>query len=131
MCGEKKAALPALSPGEGSPPLCGEKSRALRVWRYSWGSPPYTRGKEALVQSVILGLGITPAYAGKRGCGRTSSAVWWDHPRIRGEKTDENQTKLEGVGSPPHTRGKGLPAPRPRRHLGITPAYAGKSSLPW
>ena len=72
---------------------------------------------------------ITPAYAGKRDLFRCMTRMTEDHPRIRGEKALIQGRTLAGVGSPPHTRGKGLRAVGPHDDLGITPAYAGKRTM--
>ena len=71
--------------------------------------------------------GITPAYAGKSS--RVSSFLWlfWDHPRVCGEKAYSKVIAGSLWGSPPRMRGKGKVGPFPALHSGITPAYAGKS----
>ena len=67
------------------------------------------RGKEGLRGVLGLGMGITPAYAGKRGW--IAVVVFYE------------------PGSPPRMRGK-VPLPLlPLPGLGITPAYAGKSHV--
>ena len=49
------------------PRLCGEKLwRVLTILREK-GSPPPMRGKGPYAAAGRFGLGITPAYAGKRG----------------------------------------------------------------
>ena len=55
--------------------------------------------------------------------------MFWDHPRLRGEKCNLLYTLTDEEGSPPLTRGKvkaRLTIPEPIR---ITPAYAGKRYL--
>ena len=75
----------------------------------------------------MLRAGITPAHAGKSaGCHVVSSSKR-DHPRTRGEKTEEDFLHLATDGSPPHTRGKGCNDFRYLRRQRITPAHAGKS----
>ena len=71
---------------------------------------------------------ITPAYAGKRAFELQVAAVPGDHPRVRGEKTSLSTISPGWTGSPPRTRGKAILVLLPGRVLGITPAYAGKSS---
>ena len=51
----------------------------------------------------------------------------WDHPRVCGEKSYESRHTGERLGSPPRMRGKVVHGGLHRVHLGITPAYAGKS----
>ena len=85
------------------------------------------RGKE--VQGLLQDLvgGITPAYAGKRCSARTPTFRTWDHPRVCGEKTEEQKERAEYLGSPPRMRGKVEGAIKGCLCDGITPAYAGKS----
>ena len=45
------------------------------------------RGKAVVFNSKTYGLGITPAYAGKRGLGEAGHPPHGDHPRVCGEKT--------------------------------------------
>ena len=49
-----------------------------------------------------------------------------DHPRTRGEKCAALRVDLQVVGSPPHTRGKGLSFHGLSNGGRITPAHAGK-----
>ena len=68
------------------PRMCGEKaSFVLVVWSRA-GSPPHVRGKGAGFTFVPLILRITPACAGKRRCKAASVWLYWDHPRMCGEK---------------------------------------------
>ena len=48
------------------PRVCGEKVRLPHLVLNRLGSPPRMRGKEYPVPPQFPGLGITPAYAGKR-----------------------------------------------------------------
>ena len=88
------------------PRTCGEKMDYDDAGVEMQGSPPHVRGKDAVKRHSACGLGITPAYAGKRAlfpAGRTAPR---DHP--------------------PHVRGKAiirLQSPMVER---ITPACAGK-----
>ena len=83
-------------------------------------------------------LRITPAYAGKRNGACTHTTIQTDHPRICGEKPVVQALSRFVKGSPPHTRGKGIPPVMGDRDPRITPAYAGKRinllpdrCLPW
>ena len=69
---------------------------------------------------------ITPACAGKSGCGRRWFALSPDHPRMRGEEFTTRTGSSAGMGSPPHARGRGEHQHRGRHLAGITPACAGK-----
>ena len=72
--------------------------------------------------------GITPACAGKRLRIGVRYAQRKDHPRVCGEKRQGNMNKEVKVGSPPRMRGKASHHEVCVLVLGITPAYAGKSS---
>ena len=106
---------------------CGEKIPRTRATRAVWGSPPHMRGKAEQTALGALEGRITPAYAGKRLWQSLLRLRRWDHPRICGEKERRHRRISNGMGSPPHMRGKvrrsllSCPAHR------ITPAYAGKS----
>ena len=88
------------------------------------------RGKVASEKTLLIGTGITPAYAGKSLCLLRQKDDVWDHPRLCGEKMLWGRWNLYILGSPPPMRGK-APARAHRRALDrITPAYAGKSPAP-
>ena len=88
------------------------------------------RGKAHFKQALLEHLGITPAYAGKRNCGRQSRCSTSDHPRVCGEKFFAAYGAMPLSGSPPRMRGKvgALYCKSPVD--GITPACAGKSTHP-
>ena len=77
----------ALNCVEDHPRLCGEKIRLESALCCSIGSPPPMRGKVPVVASVVLVVGITPAYAGKSDAGASLRRWLEDHPRLCGEKT--------------------------------------------
>ena len=111
------------------PRVGGEKVFLIVMVSKTRGSPPRGRGK---VDGGFLGgcgLGITPAWAGKRSLHLNSSALKWDHPRVGGEKHNHSYQQGLERGSPPRGRGKGcFFRPCPKR-TGITPAWAGKSKI--
>ena len=72
-------------------------------------------------------IGITPACAGKSSRRPCADRQYWDHPRLRGEKAVFDAEQINCPGSPPLARGKGAVKQAAQRHLGITPACAGKS----
>ena len=84
------------------------------------------RGKGNLKIALVLGVGITPAHAGKRRCPRFRPGKIRDHPRTCGEKVVWSAPLYEQMGSPPHMRGKGAAPALALCHVGITPAHAGK-----
>ena len=86
------------------------------------------RGKVHKMNHSDLCSRITPAYAGKRHSLFHSTEVEQDHPRLCGEKPKPTPTTLTIMGSPPPMRGKGRFSDSLAPCVGITPAYAGKSS---
>ena len=87
------------------------------------------RGKATAAEEFQPYGRITPAYAGKRQCSTNSGFCIWDHPRLCGEKPNGYVVAEDVEGSPPPMRGKERNRVRCRERVGITPAYAGKSSL--
>ena len=71
---------------------------------------------------------ITPAYAGKSGIITMEVSYMQDHPRLCGEKACGSRYCLSEPGSPPPMRGKAAIAGLVAAFVGITPAYAGKST---
>ena len=84
------------------------------------------RGKEYKSGANTIGVGITPAYAGKSYYGVWDSVAKWDHPRVCGEKHPAFSFVRSFLGSPPRMRGKGVERRQNRLVSRITPAYAGK-----
>ena len=84
------------------------------------------RGKVTLQDVPCDSVGITPAYAGKRGCRTLEWPDCRDHPRVCGEKGCCKFSSRNHSGSPPRMRGKAGFLPASSFLTGITPAYAGK-----
>ena len=84
------------------------------------------RGKVLLLLDAGVVVGITPAYAGKRGRDSFCKDIRWDHPRVCGEKSPAFSMIEIVSGSPPRMRGKGCEVGCFSAGSGITPAYAGK-----
>ena len=124
--GKRRLRRPFLPFGRDHPRIRGEKPPVNLARPFQTGSPPHTRGKVPPAASPAGGAGITPAYAGKSAGKSYGTALYRDHPRIRGEKATLRHQSDEDLGSPPHTRGKGLHPQGPAQLRGITPAYAGK-----
>ena len=117
------------SVGQDHPRVCGEKRSETSLVMAVVGSPPRMRGK-AKVDGFAADLkGITPAYAGKSSVRVEAGSYTWDHPRVCGEKTFTSLPQGGDSGSPPRMRGKAHHGLGLRQGHGITPAYAGKSSL--
>ena len=55
------------------PRVCGEKLKAKAVGAMASGSPPRMRGKGVQQSNSRVGMGITPAYAGKSAASSTQS----------------------------------------------------------
>ena len=70
---------------EDHPRRCGENVRAELFELFYLGSPPQVRGKPRKVLRRVVGVGITPAGAGKTGGAVARPAAFWDHPRRCGE----------------------------------------------
>ena len=114
---------------EDHPRLCGEKVNFAHFCTSAAGSPPPMRGKAVHYTGGSIECRITPAYAGKSFSLRRRGHEMWDHPRLCGEK-DRSKVLLNGEsGSPPPMRGKGCRLFAVYRRMGITPAYAGKSTI--
>ena len=92
------------------------------------GSPPRMRGKAGWRLRQCDAVGITPAYAGKRGTHGTGRTTGRDHPRVCGEKRGFHLNTLASTGSPPRVRGKGYDVVGRLGGVRITPACAGKST---
>ena len=110
------------------PRVCGEKMVSMIPHRRSRGSPPRVRGKVLVHLCGKLFPGITPAYAGKSQSPEYRCPSQGDHPRVCGEKQAAVALPQPVLGSPPRMRGKACLTLIIRLLLGITPAYAGKST---
>ena len=102
------------------------KVAAFALWRKN---SILSMSEKMLCPPQPLRFWITPAYAGNSGFGSSSSAECWDHPRVCGEKRRNGLQRTNPSGSPPRMRGKGRRWPESVAANGITPAYAGKSSI--
>ena len=85
------------------------------------------RGKVTLFGICVRCNRITPAYAGKSHSLLPSITFSGDHPRVCGEKFIRLTLPYLFRGSPPRMRGKADFPVVLCEHVGITPAYAGKS----
>ena len=108
------------------PRTCGEKTIAVTSAVSHQGSPPHMRGKARSACFHLRNLGITPAHAGKSFFASSKYLFARDHPRTCGEKVLVRVCVHDIAGSPPHMRGKGLPALLRPFCDRITPAHAGK-----
>ena len=111
------------------PRVGGEKARSFLASLAVSGSPPRGRGKVLLRILRVSGVGITPAWAGKRGFCNYDYYYFRDHPRVGGEKIVSVYYHTRAWGSPPRGRGKAGQLPAGAARQGITPAWAGKSAF--
>ena len=109
--------------------MCGEKAQRARGLNLILGSPPHVRGKEDRRTHTHKTHGITPACAGKSRIHRVCTDRHRDHPRMCGEKDFKSAHPSQQLGSPPRMRGKVIGVGLLNITIGITPAYAGKSSF--
>ena len=116
--------------GRDHPRVCGEKHTHLNGTFLNLGSPPRMRGKAPLLSKAPSECGITPAYAGKSDYRCVTAQAYWDHPRVCGEKSAHASWYPKVSGSPPRMRGKVSHVLFCEHRRKITPAYAGKRSLP-
>ena len=88
------------------PRVGGEKPFLFYGGSSDSGSPPHGRGKARFSGISLPGVGITPAWAGKRWAWDALSTSCWDYPRVGGEKLAVEDTNHSYQGSPPRRRGK-------------------------
>ena len=92
------------------------------------GSPPRVREKLNHREAGEPCAGITPACAGKTNSSQFCHPIHWDHPRVCGKTLFSKRSCGGHVGSPPRMREKLRMCSILRLLLGITPAYAEKTS---
>ena len=93
------------------------------------GSSPLTRGAPPGCISLYFLQGIIPAYAGSTKDHSGAILKVWDHPRLRGEHSQQYRTQLVPVGSSPLTRGARYNTLVCEVNTGIIPAYAGSTRI--
>ena len=89
------------------------------------GSPPLAREQPTHLTVFVLYSGITPARAGTIIARIFSPTSRWDHPRSRGNNTQERCGWGRRPGSPPLAREQLRTIINDKWFLGITPARAG------
>ena len=117
----------AAVPIQDHPRMGGEKWITSSPAPMPRGSPPHGRGKVGPVIQLRACAGITPAWAGKRPSHSSERRRPQDHPRVGGEKSRSRPGYKVRLGSPPRGRGKVSYLFCCQKHVGITPAWAGKS----
>ena len=111
------------------PRVCGEKDKAAEKAQHLRGSPPRVRGKAVHHKHRHSPGRITPACAGKRKRPKRWVRPPKDHPRVCGEKAAICTAYGKVLGLPPRVRGKAGRQLGIGGLVGITPAYAGKSTF--
>ena len=122
---QKPESTPVLTTDH--PRVGGEKQTRNGTAHGKPGSPPRGRGKASFSGNSRLGVGITPAWAGKSLSRYLAAAAGRDHPRVGGEKIRAATNHSSTLGSPPRGRGKAAFADFIFEYSRITPAWAGKS----
>ena len=125
--GKRRRTISRQHESEDHPRVCGEKLRIFAYPDIVMGSPPRVRGKVVLRVALCIGVGITPACAGKRDSAPCDRLFRKDHPRVCGEKSLGSSLAFQVLGSPPRVRGKVRQIRSSAAMGGITPACAGKS----
>ena len=123
----RRCCLPG-SPRRDHPRVGGEKVALQAALNGLIGSPPRGRGKVTLTYYYRQLERITPAWAGKSNLLGQSPWKSEDHPRVGGEKHQDESSVMELQGSPPRGRGKGPHHKYCHPFHRITPAWAGKRS---
>ena len=127
QAGKRKSATKETKGYEDHPRVGGEKC-CSSLMRALWsGSPPRRRGKVHQHLCGLVGLGITPAWAGKRLTRPAMTGTPRDHPRVGEEKKALLTVRQALKGSPPRRRGKEVADEGIGGIIRITPAWAGKS----
>ena len=93
------------------------------------GSPPLTRELQRLYDTDFDNDRITPAYAGTTNRLSYNCLSYEDHPRLRGNYLLTVFLLIPSSGSPPLTRELLMQLYPSANIMGITPAYAGTTSL--
>ena len=110
------------------PRVCGENLQRASPPSTSGGSPPRVRGKPLESEPHTLGVGITPACAGKTRLCPAAPTRSEDHPRVCGENEHDVASTIWNEGSPPRVRGKQIWLVVKMLSNRITPACAGKTN---
>ena len=120
----------ASSCAKDHPRRCGENAEKEHYSRHQQGSPPQVRGKPYGLAPKFATDRITPAGAGKTKLFRLFDTFKRDHPRRCGENNYITAKEYAHSGSPPQVRGKPLLSSCFVVVQRITPAGAGKTSVP-
>ena len=114
-------------PSKKHPRLRREDRRAISFAARSLETPPLTRGRLLQKSRPFIGLGNTPAYAGKTIHQGLAGLDLRKHPRLRGEDSMGISASSLAAETPPLTRGRLKTGRRFIVNDRNTPAYAGKT----
>ena len=126
--GKTKLAARRCSVRWAHPRACGENQ--LQPWAAATpaGSSPRMRGKPGGHVTVVNIRGLIPAHAGKTGGRWSRQRQSGAHPRACGENPARQSNAPASPGSSPRMRGKRGSLSSSKRHAGLIPAHAGKTS---
>ena len=127
MAGKSRGCARVQTRARDHPRVGGEKGLRFPAFSAREGSPPRGRGKDPHATMRPERLRITPAWAGKSAERAPAPAGAGDHPRVGGEKQENQNGLKKWAGSPPRGRGKALAGLSQLSQTRITPAWAGKS----
>ena len=126
--GSTKAIVCPSSEFADHPRIRGEHLPQTSCMAERQGSSPHTRGAPTDRVDGPRFPRIIPAYAGSTSSIASPTRSARDHPRIRGEHSNEKYRPRWRPGSSPHTRGARGRLSEIHRHRGIIPAYAGSTA---
>ena len=112
------------------PRVCGKDLGCHKVTLRPVGSPPRVRERLSDISSKTSTVRITPACAGKTAQGAEITLPPTDHPRVCGKDHRPTCHITKRIGSPPRVRERPYYCAGMGRGNRITPACAGKTSLP-
>ncbi len=127
-----RAGKTRITPGdefiaEDHPRSCGKDNIMKCIMTMYSGSPPLVRERHPDGIADEVGVGITPARAGKTRNLQLARCNAQDHPRSCGKDPTPSSAELPFLGSPPLVRERPAGIKLQANCAGITPARAGKT----
>ena len=126
--GKTKASTIRTPAWRAHPRACGENFHAASAPVLIAGSSPRMRGKLQIERGLREQVGLIPAHAGKTSGAQRLSGPARAHPRVCGENVMGAVMSCQAMGSSPRMRGKLKDVGRRKKHRGLIPAHAGKTS---
>ena len=124
--GKSRCRCPWRAGSRDYPRVGGEERPPGASWATARGLPPRGRGRVVSVTVGMVGLRITPAWAGKRLAQARRHPRREDYPRVGGEEKVDSDKDSSNLGLPPRGRGRGQVDGLGVLAERITPAWAGK-----